>query len=107
MSPAAPVHRIGQKLRRAIGKNEPGTGPDGITRDFRCRMHAHHARHRVAIGKSEPGNAERIGRRNHLLGMRGAFEEGEVAPRPDLEKSRRAHAKSPCMNQPGSVAPRS
>ncbi len=107
MAPAAPVHRIGDKFRRSVGKGEPRARAEGITLDLRRGMQAHHPRHRVAVGKPYAGKADPGGGRHHLLRMRSALQEGEIAAAADFEESRFTHAKIPCMNQLGLADPRS
>ncbi len=107
MAPAAPVHRIGEKFRRGVGKDEARTGAKGKALQLRRGMHAHHPGDRIAIGKAEAGKADPCGGRHHFLRMRGPLQEGEIAAAGDLEVDRRAHANMPCMNQLGVTDPRS
>ena len=87
--------RVGEVEARADDEAQPGL--------FGGRMGAHDTGERIAVGDRDGAVAQFERPGNQFLGMRGAFQEAEIARH--LQFGIAAHAKSPCMNQCGPPFP--
>ena len=64
--------------RRRVGEIEPRADHQPDARRLCFAMGAHHPGQRIAVGDRDRVMAERRRRPRHLLGMRGAMQEGEI-----------------------------
>ena len=126
-APGAPVLRIGEDVRRAVGENQPRAGRDlqldplvavGVFLQG-GGMRPHDAGNRIAVGNAEAGDAQFDGAFDQLFRMRAAAQEGEIGGDREFGIGRRgcirgfdtrllggsgkrmdvAHANTPCRNQ--------
>ena len=90
------IGRIGQHLETIDG-DEPRADEKLYGSVLGFVIGAHHAGKAVAVGDADGGEAERIGRRDHLARMRGAAQEGKI--RGDGELGVGAHLHPPLQGE--------
>jgi len=101
MRPATAILRIGEDIRRAGRKDEPGTRPEIEAPRLGLGMHPHYAGNGIPIGDAKPGKLKPASGFHKFFGMDRPFQKGKVRPRPDLDEDGVCHAKTPCINQRG------
>jgi hypothetical protein len=89
------IGRIGQHLETIDGDEARADDELDVFSFFPFAVGAHHAGKAVAVGDADGGEAECIGRRDHLGRMRGAAQEGKI--RSDGELGIGAHLFSPSL----------
>jgi hypothetical protein len=102
MSPAGPIARIDENVRRAVGEDEARAGMIGERQLLFAfdEMGAHDAGDRIAVAQPDAGKPDMRSLQHQLLGMRGAAQEREIRGDGEFEIARH-HAYIPCRNQCG------
>jgi hypothetical protein len=79
-TPGGAVARIGEDVRRAVGKDKPRARMVAQRQVLLAlgQMRAHHAGHRIAVAESEPGEPHMLRLQHQFLRVRGPAQEGEV-----------------------------
>jgi hypothetical protein len=95
-----PIGRVGQHLETVDG-DQPRADEKFYVSVLGFVIGAHHAGKAVAVGDADGGEAERIGRRHHLSGMRGAAQEGKVGGDGELGiGAHRSHSRKQAVHEP-------